>query len=69
MERIMIEIMITRKNRREPTLIPQSASDVTNKIVKQNERHCVWYFIQFLASTELTPGIKYFHGIRDQDLQ
>ena len=71
MERIMIEIMITRKNRREPTLIPQSASDVTNKIVKQNrkERHCVWYFIQFLASTELIPGIKYFHGIRDQDLQ
>ena len=37
MERIMIEIMITRKNRREPTLILQSANDVTNKIVKEIE--------------------------------
>ena len=38
MEQIMIEIMITRKNRREPTLILQSANDVTNKIVKEIEK-------------------------------
>ena len=37
MERIRIEIMITRKNRREPILILQSASDMTNKIVKEIE--------------------------------
>ena len=65
MERIMIEIMITRKNRQEPTLILQLANDVTNKIVKEIEkRDTVWYFIQFLASTELNPGIKRFS--RDQ---
>ena len=66
MERIMIEIMITRKNRREPTLILQSANDVTNKIAKRSrkERHFIWYFIQFLASTELNLGIKRFS--RDQ---
>ena len=58
----MIEIKITRKNRREPTLILQSANDVTNKIAKRSrkERHFIWYFIQFLASTELNPGIKRF---------
>ena len=63
MEQIMIEIMITRKNRREPTLILQSANDVTNKIVKEIEKRdtdFIWYFIQFLASTELNPGIKRF---------
>ena len=67
MEQIMIEIMITRKNRREPTLILQSANDVTNKIVKEIEKRdtdFIWYFIQFLASTELNPGIKRFS--RDQ---
>ena len=70
MERILIEIMITRKNRREPTLILQSANDVTNNIVKEIEkRDFIWYFIHFLASTELNPSIKYFHEIRDQDLQ
>ena len=72
MEQVMIEIKITRKNRREPTLILQSANDVTNKIVKEIEKRdtdFIWYFIQFLASTVLTPGIKYFHGIMDQDSQ
>ena len=70
MEQIMIEIMITRKNRREPTLILQSANDVTNKIVKEIEkRDSFWYFIQFLVrSTELNrQGSKDFRGIRDQD--
>ena len=58
----MIEIMITRKNRREQTLILQSANDVTNKIVKEiEEKHFIWYFIQFLVrSTKLNPGIKRF---------
>ena len=59
----MIEIKITWKNRREPTLILQSANDVTNKIVKEIEKRdtdFIWYFIQFLASTELNPGIKRF---------
>ena len=37
MERIMIEIMITRKNRREPTSILQSANEMTNKIEKEIE--------------------------------
>ena len=68
MERIMIEIMITRKNRREPTSILQSANEMTNKIEKEIEsRDTFWYFIQFLASTELNTGIKYFHGIRYQN--
>ena len=62
----MERIMITQNNRREPTLILQSANDVTNKIVKEiEERHFIWYFIQFLArTTELNPGIKRFS--RDQ---
>ena len=67
MEQIRIEIMITRKNRQEPTLILQSASDMTNKIVKEIEKRDafnIWYFIQVLASTELNPGIKRFS--RDQ---
>ena len=67
MERIRIEIMITRKNRQEPTLILQLASDMTNKIVKEIEKRDafnIWYFIQVLASTELNPGIKRFS--RDQ---
>ena len=38
MERIRIDIMITRKNRRELILILQSASDMTNKIVKEIEK-------------------------------
>ena len=63
----MIEIKITWKNRREPTLILQSANDVTNKIVKEIEKRdtdFIWYFIQFLESTKLNPGIKRFS--RDQ---
>ena len=58
MERIMIEIMITRKNRREPTLILQSANDVTNKIVKEIEKRDTLFGISF--SKELNPGIKRF---------
>ena len=46
-ERIMIEIMITRKNRREPTLILQSANDVTNKIVKEIEKRDTLFGISF----------------------
>ena len=71
MERILIEIMITRKDRREPTLILQSANDVTNNIVKEIEKRDTSFGISFifLASTELNPAIKYFNGIRDQDLQ
>ena len=47
MERIMIEIMITRKNRREPTLILQSANDVTNTIVKEIEKRDTLFGISF----------------------
>ena len=47
MEQIMIEIMITRKNRREPTLILQSANDVTNKIVKEIEKRDSLFGISF----------------------
>ena len=50
MERIMIEIMITRKNRREPTLILQSANDVTNKIVKEIEKRDTLFGISFSFS-------------------
>ena len=42
----MIEIMITRKNRREPTLILQSAN-VTNKIVKEIEKRDTLFGISF----------------------
>ena len=47
MERIRIEIMITRKNRREPILIFQSASDMTNKIVKEIEKKDTLFGISF----------------------
>ena len=47
MERIRIEIMITRKNRQEPTLILQSASDMTNKIVKEIEKRDALFGISF----------------------
>ena len=48
MERILIEIMITRKNRREPTLILQSANDVTNNIVKEIEKRDILFGISFI---------------------
>ena len=47
MERIRIDIMITRKNRREPILILQSASDMTNKIVKEIEKRDALFGISF----------------------
>ena len=47
MERIIIEIMITRKNRREPILIVQSANDMTNKIVKEIEERDTLFSISF----------------------
>ena len=43
----MIEIMIARKNRREPTLILQSANDVNNKIVKEIEKRDTLFGISF----------------------
>ena len=47
MERIRIDIMITRKNRRELILILQSASDMTNKIVKEIEKRDTLFGISF----------------------
>ena len=47
MERIIIEIMITRKNRREPISILQSANDITNKIVKELEERDTLFRISF----------------------
>ena len=46
-ERIMIEIMITWKSRREPILILQSANDMTNKIVKEIEKRDTLFGISF----------------------
>ena len=69
----MIEIMISRKNRLEPTLILQSVNDVTNCKRNKTEKH---FFSVFIKHTQLTliqprlnPGIKKIHGIRDQVLQ
>ena len=39
--------MITRKNRREPILILQSASDMTKKIVKEIEKRDTLFGISF----------------------
>ena len=47
LERIMIESMITRKNRREPILILQSAKDMTNKVVKEIEKRDTLFGISF----------------------
>ena len=47
MEQIVIEIVITRKNRRKPTSILQSANDVTNKIVKEIEKRDYLFGISF----------------------
>ena len=68
---LMIEIMITRKNRLEPTLILQSVNDVTN--CKRNQKRNTFFsvFIKYtqLVQPRLNPGIKKIHGIRDQVLQ
>ena len=68
----MIEIMISRKNRLEPTLILQSVNDVTNCKRNKTEKHFFSVFIKYtqltLIQPRLNPGIK-IHGIRDQVLQ
>ena len=71
MEHIIIEIMITRKNRLEPTLILQSVNDVTYCKRNQKEKHFFPVFIKYaqLIQPTLNPGIKKVHGIRDQVLQ
>ena len=53
MERIIIEIMITRKNRGEPTLILQSANGVTNKIVQEIEKRDTLFGISFSFQYEV----------------
>ena len=67
----MIEIMITRKNRLEPTLILQSVNDVTYCKRNLKEKHFFPVFIKYaqLIQPTLNPGIKKIHGIRDQVLQ
>ena len=69
----MIEIMISRKNRLEPTLILQSVNDVTNCKRNKTERRFFSVFIKYtqltLIQPRLNPGIKKIHGIRDQVLQ
>ena len=81
MEHIIIEIMITRKNRLEPTLILQSVNDVTNCKRNQKEKHFFPVFIKYvqLIQPTLNPGSKKFtgsgikfcndFGIRDQNLR
>ena len=79
----MIEIMISRKNRLEPTLILQSVNDVTNCKRNKTEKHFFSVFIKYthltLIQPRLNPGIKKFagsgikfcnnFGIRDQNLR
>ena len=66
----MIEIMITRKNRLEPTLILQLVDDVTNCKRNQKEKHFFPVFIEYtqFIQPRLNPGIIKIHGIRDQVL-
>ena len=58
----MIEIMISRKNRLEPTLILQSVNDVTNCKRNKTEKHFFSVFIKYthltLIQPRLNPGIK-----------
>ena len=63
----MIEIMITRKNRLEPTLILQSVNDVTDCKGNQKEKHFSSVFIQYtqFIQPRLDPGIK--KNSRDQE--
>ena len=55
MERIIMRDydMITRKNRGEPTLILQSANDVTNKIVQEIEKRDTVFGISFSFQYEV----------------
>ena len=48
----MIEIMITRKNRLEPTLILQLVDDVTNCKRNQKEKH--FFSVFFLSIRSLS---------------
>ena len=58
----MIEIMISRKNRLEPTLILQSVNDMTNCKRYKTEKHFFSVFIKYtqltLIQPRLNPGIK-----------
>ena len=45
----MIEIMISRKNRLEPTLILQSVNDVTNCKRNKKEKHFFFSFYKVYA--------------------
>ena len=58
----MIEIMISRKNRLEPTLILQSVNDVTNCKRNKTEKHFFSVFMKYtqltLIQPRLNPGIK-----------
>ena len=70
----MIEIMISRKNRLEPTLILQSVNDVTNCKRNKTEKHFFSVFIKYTQLTLIQPRLnsgikKKIHGIRDQVLQ
>ena len=62
----MIEIMITRKNRLEPTLILQSVNDATDCKGNKKEKHFSSVFIQYtqFIQPRLDPGIK--KNSRDQ---
>ena len=66
MEHIIIEIMITRKKRLEPTLILQSVNDVANCKRNQKEKHFFPVFIKYaqLIQPTLNLGIK--KNSRDQ---
>ena len=66
----MIEIMITGKNRLEPTLILQLVDDVTNCKRNKKEKHFFPVFIKYtqFIQPRLNPGIIKIHGIRDQVL-
>ena len=69
----MIEIVITRKNRLEPTLILQSVNDVTNCKRNKKEKHFFLVVIKYaqLIQPTLNPGIKFCNDfrIRDQSLR
>ena len=67
----MIEIMITRKNRLEPTLILQLVDGGTNCKRNQKEKHFFSVYIKYtqFIQPRLNPGIIKIHGIRNQVLQ
>ena len=53
----MIEIMISRKNRLEPTLILQSVNDVTNCKRNKTEKHFFSVFIKYTQLTLIQPRL------------